>query len=94
MPTQQRYVLAALDADDGTPGAEQRLADVLAAAREAHDVESEMLVLDVLARMYAERGRATDARDMLDTADRVMASAGHLVTDTDRIDRDRARELL
>jgi hypothetical protein len=31
---------------------------------------------------------------LLDTEDRVMSAAHHLVTDLDRIDRDRARSLL
>ncbi len=88
------YLLAALDADDGAPHAARRLTDVLAAARLAHDVEAEVLALDVLARIHAEQGRTTEARTMLDAADRVMPAAGHLVTDTDRVDRDRARSLL
>jgi hypothetical protein len=67
---------------------------VLAEARRAHDVETEVLSLDMLAHIYAGQGRVTDARAMLDAADRMMPSAGHLVTDHDRVDRDRARSLL
>jgi predicted ATPase/DNA-binding SARP family transcriptional activator/predicted negative regulator of RcsB-dependent stress response len=88
------YVLAALDADDGAPHAGQRLSAVLAAARHAHTVEIEVLALDALARIQAEQGRTSNARTMLDTADRVMPAAHHLVSESDRIDRDRARSLL
>jgi hypothetical protein len=84
----------ALDADDGAPQAGQRLSAVIAAARHAHDVETEVLALDALARIHAEQGRTDDARTMLDTADRIMPAAHHLVTDNERIDRDRARSLL
>jgi tetratricopeptide (TPR) repeat protein len=88
------YLLTALDADDGTPEAGQHLTDVLATARHAHDVEIEVLTLDALARLYAEQGRTSDAQAMLDTADRIMPAAYHLLTDIDRIDRDQARSLL
>jgi predicted ATPase/DNA-binding SARP family transcriptional activator len=88
------YLLAALDADDGAPHAAERLADVLAAARLGHDVETEVLTLDTLALVHAERRQMTDSRMLLDAADRVMLTAGHLVTDNDRSDGDRARSLL
>jgi tetratricopeptide (TPR) repeat protein len=88
------YVLAALDADERAPNAAEHLGYVLATARHARDVEVEVLALDALARVNAEQGRTTDAREMLDTADRVMSAARHLVTDLDRIDRDRARSIL
>jgi tetratricopeptide (TPR) repeat protein len=88
------YLLAALDADDGAPQADQRLSAVIATARRAHDVEIEVLALDTLARIHAQQGRTIDAWTMLDTADRVMPAAQHLVTDKERIDRDRARSLL
>jgi predicted ATPase/DNA-binding SARP family transcriptional activator len=88
------YLLAALDADDGAPHAAERLADVLTEARLAHDVETEVLAQDMLARIHADRGQLTEARRLLDAADRVMPSARHLITDNDRIDGDRARSLL
>jgi hypothetical protein len=53
-----------------------------------------VLTLDAIARIHAEQGRTGDARKMLDTADRAMPAAHHLVSDSDRIDRDRARSLL
>jgi len=89
-----QYVIAALDADDGAPHAGQHLSAVLAAARQAHDVEIEVLALDTMARIHAEHGRMTDARTALDTADHLVPSARHLLTDNDRIDRDRTRTLL
>ncbi|MFC6083558.1 BTAD domain-containing putative transcriptional regulator [Sphaerisporangium aureirubrum] len=88
------YVLAALDADDGAPHAVERLSAVVAAARHVHDAETEVLALDALAHLHAEQGRTGDARAALDAADLVMPAARHLVTDGERIDRDRARSLL
>ena len=88
------YLLAALDADDGAPDAGRRLGDVLAAARLAPDAETEVRVLDLLARIHADQGQRAEARTMLDAADRAARSAGHLVTDHDRTDRDRARSSL
>nr|WP_246497162.1 BTAD domain-containing putative transcriptional regulator [Sphaerisporangium rubeum] len=53
------YVLAALDADDGMPGAATRLAEVVTAARRAQDTETELLALGTLARVDAgQRGAA------------------------------------
>ena len=88
------YVLAALDADDGAPQADQRLTAVIATARRAHDVEIEVLALDTLARIHAEQGRTSDAWALLDTADRIMPAVHDLITDKGRIGRDRARSLL
>jgi predicted ATPase len=88
------YLSAALDADEGLPQAAARLADVLAAARDAHDREAEVLTLDAIARLHAEQGRVGDARSTLEAADNLMAFVRHLVTEDDRIDRDRARSLL
>ena len=88
------YLLAALDADDEVPHAAELLTEVVADARLAHDIESEVLALDILARIHADRGHVTEARKILDSADRLTSSAGHLVTDSDRIDGDRARSLL
>jgi predicted ATPase len=88
------YLLAALDADDGAPHAAERLADVLTAARLGDDVETEVLTLDTLARIHVEHGQVTDSRMLLDAADRVMFTAGHLLTDNDRSDGGRARSLL
>jgi hypothetical protein len=88
--TLAEYLVAALDADDGAPDAQAQLAAVLAAARDAHDVEIEVLALDRMARIYAEQGRTTDAREALGAADRAMGSASHLLAMGDRVDRDPA----
>ena len=80
------YVLASLAVDDG---AVQSLSAILEAARRAGDVEVELLTLDLMARIQAERGDLTPARATLDEADRLLPTARHLVTDSDRIDRER-----
>ena len=82
------YLLAALDAD------EVRLGEVLGTARRAQSVEVEVLALDTLARLHAQDGRTAQARALLDTADAAMPGAAHLITELDRVDRDRARALL
>jgi predicted ATPase/DNA-binding SARP family transcriptional activator len=88
------HLLAALDADDNDPRAADRLTAVLTAARAGHDVEVELLTLDALARVRADQARPDDARAMLAAADAVLPAARHLVTDQDRIDRDRALSIL
>ncbi|MEV6490095.1 BTAD domain-containing putative transcriptional regulator, partial [Actinoplanes sp. NPDC051633] len=79
-----RYVLAALDADP------DRLTETVTIARETPDVEVEVLALDALARLLAERGDEAGARAALADADAAMSGARHLVSDHDRIDRDGA----
>jgi tetratricopeptide (TPR) repeat protein len=69
---------AELDADP------QRLAGVLAAAREAGDPEIEVLTLDALARLHAADGRMEEAATLRAAADALMPVAGHLVTHDDR----------
>jgi tetratricopeptide (TPR) repeat protein len=76
-----RYVLAAMDADP------DRLAEIVADARTAHDIEVVVLALDALARLRAERGDAAGARTTRAEADAAMAGARHLLTDRDRPDR-------
>jgi predicted ATPase/DNA-binding SARP family transcriptional activator len=88
------YVLAVADADDGEPQAGDRLSTVLAAARDAPDPEVELLTLDALARLSAERGATSDAAAVLDAADACLPAAGHLVSDGDRVDAGIARALL
>jgi thiamine monophosphate kinase len=70
------------------------MASVLDTAREAGDVEVEVLALEALARARAERGEIGEARAALDLADGLMPSARHLLSDSDRIDRDAALEAL
>ncbi|WP_203701387.1 BTAD domain-containing putative transcriptional regulator [Asanoa iriomotensis] len=85
------YLLAALDADDGVAGADDRLVSVLASARQAGDGVVEVLTLETLARVRAATGRISDARDLLAAAETALPAVKHLVTAADRADRDHAR---
>ena len=67
---------------------------MLTAAHDAGDIEVEVLALDTSALGYAKQGRSAEAQTALARADQLMPAALHLLTDADRIDRDRARELL
>jgi tetratricopeptide (TPR) repeat protein len=87
-------ILAALDAEDGIAGAAQRLITTLDSARQAPDHEIEVLSLDALARSHAEAGRISEARELIAAADQNMPSAGHLLSDLDRVDGHRARALI
>jgi predicted ATPase len=87
-------LLAAMDAEDGTPDAAQRLADVLDSARVADDLEVQVLALDALAAVRAAAGDLDDARRLLDLADALMPSAGHRIADSDRLDAHRVRSLI
>jgi hypothetical protein len=53
-----------------------------------------VLALDALARARAEAHDTSAASDLLDTADDLMPSATHLITDADRIDAHHARSLV
>jgi predicted ATPase/DNA-binding SARP family transcriptional activator len=85
------YVTAALEADEDLPTADQQLSVVLAQARDAQDGEVELLTLDTLAGLHARNGRTSQAQGALDTADVLMATVGHLVTEGDRRDATAAR---
>jgi hypothetical protein len=67
-------LLAALDGDAG------RLVSLLTEARRDADAPAEVLALDALARLGADRAAAVEA-------DARMASASHFITERDRIDR-------
>ena len=86
-------LLAALDASDQVPGAEQRLVARLEQARREDDAPVEVLALDALARVAAEAGDVAAARDLCTGADRRMASASHFITDLDRTDAHAVRQL-
>jgi len=88
------FLLAALDADDGVSQAAEQLAGMLANAHREGNVEIEVLALDRLARLHAERGEMGDALALLARADAAMPAVYHVVSDTDRIDHDQARSLL
>ena len=88
------YALAALDADRGLTQAANRLDEVLAAARRDGQGEVEVLTLDRLARLHAERGDLDEATTLLAQADDIAQAVGHLMSDNDRIDRAPAWSLL
>ncbi len=86
-------LLAALDAEDQVSGAEQRLAVILEEARREDDAPVEVLALDALARIAAERGDVATARDLCEAADRRMEAASHFITDLDRTDAQAVRQI-
>jgi predicted ATPase/DNA-binding SARP family transcriptional activator len=79
-------LLAALDAADGVPGAEERLAAILDDARRDGDAHVEVFALDALARVATEAGDGAAARELREAADLRMASASHFITELDRVD--------
>src|SRR3954447_2483748 len=80
-------LLAALDAEDGVSGADERLVALLDDARLDDDAPVEVFALDALARLAAERGDDTTAHELGDAADRRMEAASHFITERDRADR-------
>jgi predicted ATPase/DNA-binding SARP family transcriptional activator len=85
-------LLAAMDAADRVSGAKQRLLVVLDDARLHEDAHVEVFALDALARIAAESGDTTTARDLCETADRRMEAASHFITDLDRSDAHLVRQ--
>ena len=65
-------LLAAMDAADRQPGAEERLVAILDDARRNDDAHVEVFALDALARIAAETGDIATARDLCQSADRRM----------------------
>jgi predicted ATPase/DNA-binding SARP family transcriptional activator len=88
------YALAALDADQGLTHAAERLDAVLANARREGQAEVEVLTLDRLARLHAERGDVDDAQALVAAADDRAPGAYHLMSESDRIDRDQVGTML
>ena len=87
-------LLAALDAADRVPTAEERLVTILEEARRAGDAPVEVLALDALARLAAADGDIGTARDLCDAADQRMEAAAHVITDRDRTDAHQVRQHL
>jgi hypothetical protein len=79
-------LLAALDAADEVPGAQERLTTLLGEARRADDAAAEVFALDSLARLAAASEDAARARHLIGTADRRMKAASHFITERDRTD--------
>ena len=67
---------------------------MLGKARGERQAEVEVLTLDRLACLLAERGSLGDARALLAEADDRLPAVYHLISDGDRIDCARARPLL
>jgi predicted ATPase/DNA-binding SARP family transcriptional activator len=86
-------LLAAIDAADQVPGAEDRLAAILDGARHDDGAHVEVFALDALARIAAESGDLVTARDLLAAADERMEATSHFITDFDRIDAHAVRRL-
>jgi hypothetical protein len=86
-------LLAAMDAGERVPGAEDRLVAVLDDARLRGDAPVEVFALDALAWITVESGDIATARGLCETADRRMAAASHFITDFDRSDARRVRQL-
>src|SRR4051812_35733872 len=80
-------LLAALDAQDGGSGADERLVALLDDARLDDDAPVEVFALDALARLAVERGDDSTAHELGDAADRRMDAASHFITERDRADR-------
>jgi predicted ATPase/DNA-binding SARP family transcriptional activator len=79
-------LLAAMDAADREPGAEERLLAILDDARLNDHAHVEVFALDALARVAADAGDIATARNLCQTADRRMDAATHFITDLDRTD--------
>ena len=86
-------LLAALDAENRVPGAEERLAAILDDAQRNDDAPVEVFALDALARIAAEAGDLDVARDRREAADRRMQSASHFITELDRSDARAVRQI-
>jgi hypothetical protein len=86
-------LLAAMDAADREPGAEERLIAILDDARRDDHAHVEVFALDALARIAAETGDIATARDLSQSADRRMETASHFITEYDRTDADAVRRI-
>jgi len=73
---------------------ESLLPALLEDARRESDPETEVVVLDALARIAAERGDRATADAHLQAAERALSAIRHLVDEADRVDAHRARALL
>jgi predicted ATPase/DNA-binding SARP family transcriptional activator len=86
-------LLAAMDAADRQPGAEERLVAILDDARRNDTAHVEVFALDALARIAAQTGDLATARHLCQTADRRMHAASHFITDLDRTDAQSVRRV-
>jgi predicted ATPase/DNA-binding SARP family transcriptional activator len=79
-------LLAAIDAADDQPGADDRLATILDAARAHDEPHVEVFALDALARSAARHGDVESANALDAEADGCMEAASHFITERDRTD--------
>jgi hypothetical protein len=79
-------LLAALDAAEAVPGAEERLTAILDDARRRHDAPVAVFALDALARRATDAGDTARANELFEEADRRMSEASHFITELDRTD--------
>lgn len=91
-----RCLLASMSSESSTDerGAVATMEGVLAEANRIHDGEVLLLASDSLARLAAERGDATAARELLASADALATGMLHVVYDIDRVDAHGARALI
>jgi tetratricopeptide (TPR) repeat protein len=81
--------LLSAEADD-----DAALEQLLDEAGAAGNREVEVYALDALARIAAERGDRARAGELLEKAETLAATVGHVVDDHDRLDRSRAEHLI
>jgi predicted ATPase/DNA-binding SARP family transcriptional activator len=86
-------LLAAMDAVDQVPDAEERLTAILESARRTNDAHVEVFALDALARLAATAGDMPAAAALCDASDRRMEAAAHFITDRDRTDAHAVKRL-
>ena len=79
-------LLAAMDAADHVPGAEERLVEILDEARLGDAAHVEVFALDALARIAIDAGDVTTADRLWADADQRMEAASHFITELDRTD--------
>lgn len=87
-------VLAAMDAEDGLPGAAHGLLLLLNTAADKGNVEVEVLALDALAAVRAQSGERAEAFSFLQRSDALMVSSGAMLRESARLDARRARSFL
>jgi predicted ATPase/DNA-binding SARP family transcriptional activator len=86
-------LLAAMDAADRIPGAEDRLVAILDESRRNDEAHVEVFALDALARIAADAGDDVTAGELCEEADRRMDAASAFITDLDRADARAVRQL-
>jgi len=86
-------LVAAMDAEDGVPGAGDRLRAILDEALLVGDGPVEVFALDALARLAVEAGDIVTAHELCATADQRMEQVSHFISEFDRIDARSVRQI-